>query len=154
MLVEGLYYAYPGVPQDPDGTAWLLGQLDPVKQAGKPIYIVDYLDPAQGGTANQVAQQIAQLGLAPLVVPPTLDGTVLAPLPPLRIEKCAFKSGVTAITFTALKGKPYSVERTASIKSGSWVKITDVAAPTTTSIIEVKDSSGTGSLHFYRLATP
>src|SRR6185295_17190463 len=67
MLIEGLYYTYPGVPQTSSGTSWLLAQIAPVKAAGKPVYIVDYLAPAQSASANQIAQQIAQLGLTPLI---------------------------------------------------------------------------------------
>jgi hypothetical protein len=154
MLVEGLYYTYPGVPQTSAGTTWLLAQIAPVKAAGKPVYIVDYLAPAQSGSANQVAQQIAQLGFTPMISPPDLDGTVLAPMPPLRIEKVVRTSGVPKITFTALKGKPYSVERTASVQHGPWVKVSDVAAQATTSMIEVRDTSAAGTMNIYRLRTP
>jgi len=155
LLVEGLYHIYPGLPQDPEGTEWLLGKLAVVRAAGKPVYVVDYFDPAQGSSADQLAQQIARWGLNPLIAPPTLDGTVLAPLPPLRIEKFVVHSGVPTITFTALKGKLYSAERTDSIQRGPWLKIKDVAAQTATSVIEVKDTSAPGiGPHFYRLAVP
>jgi hypothetical protein len=152
MLVEGLYYTYPGVPQDPSGTTWLLGQIAPVKAAGKPVYIVDYIDPAQTVSPVQIAQQISTQGLTPMISPPALDGTVLAPFPPTRIEKFAMKSGIPTLTFTALKAKSYSLQRTASLKTGPWVKIKDVAVQTATSVIEVNDTTAAGKpLEFYRL---
>ena len=154
MLVEDLYYTYPGVPQTSNGTAWLLAQLAPVKAAGKPVYIVDYVGAGQWALAKQIAQQITQLGFMPLIVPPTLDGTVLAPLPTVRIEKLAVKSGVPTITFTALNGQSHSVERATSMR-GPWTKIKAVAAPVATSMIQVKDTSATGiSPYFYRVVTP
>jgi len=151
MLIEGLYYTYPGVQQDASGTAWLLGQIAPVKASGKPVYIVDYLSPALSGLAGQVAQQITQLSLTPMISLPALDGTVLAPMPALRIEKFAIKAGVPTITFTAIMSKSYSVERAASIR-GPWIKIKDVAAQAATTVMDVTDTSPAGnSVHLYRL---
>jgi uncharacterized protein (TIGR01370 family) len=154
MLVEGLYYTYPGVPQDAGGTSWLLGQIAPVKAAGKAVYIVDYVDPTKAGSPTQIAQQITQQGLTPLVSPPALDGTVLAPVAAPRIEKFAVKNGVPTITFTALKAKAYRVERTASIRNGPWLNIKDVAGPAVTTVMEVTDTTAAGlPLQFYRLVT-
>jgi uncharacterized protein (TIGR01370 family) len=80
MLVEGLYYSYPGVPQERSGTQWLLGQLAPVHDAGVPVYILDYMAQAPS-LAPQVATQIAAHGFWPLIVARELDGTVLASAP-------------------------------------------------------------------------
>jgi hypothetical protein len=87
-----------------------------------------------------------------MISPPALDGTVLAPLPPVRIEKFAIKSGLPTITFTALKAKSYSLQRTASVKTGPWVKVKDVAVQAVTSVIEVNDTTAAGKpIEFYRL---
>jgi hypothetical protein len=153
MLVEGLYYTYPGVPQEPDGTQWLLGNIAPVKAAGKPVYIVDYVDPTVVPVPPTIiAQEISQLGLTPLISPPQLDGTVLAPLPPLRIETFAMRGGIPTLTFTALKGKAYRVQRQSSITAGGWTTIRDVAAPSASSVIEVRDTAvAANGRYFYRV---
>jgi hypothetical protein len=152
MLVEGLYYTYPGQPQSSSSTQWLLGQLAPVKSAGTPVYICDYVPNNDIQLANQTASRISQQGFVPLVVGQNLDGTVLAPKPPSgpppRLE---ILPGL-GLRFTASANQTYTVEYCDSLGDGTWSKLRDVAAQTSTRVVQLSDSWAVDKTsRFYRV---
>lgn len=160
MLVEGLYYSWPGEPQESSDTTWLLGQLNRVKAAGKSVYILDYLPEPSVSLAVQVANQIKAQGFVPAVVHEDLDGTVLAPAPeqgqttapPLRIDQFLFKNGRPCIRFTAQASTAYSVEYSDQPQGNVWRSVGVVPPLTTTRAVEVSDSTAAfAPSRFYRL---
>jgi hypothetical protein len=64
-------------------------------------------------------------------------------------------SGAAAIRFTRVAGRSYSVQYRNSLATGSWQKLADVPAASTTATVQVSDpSAGGATSRFYRLVTP
>lgn len=85
VLVESLFEthdfatkAYRAV--DPAESAELLTELKRVADAGRSVYVLDYVDPAQPERADRTADRIRALGYHAFVSTPELDGHSLAPL--------------------------------------------------------------------------
>jgi hypothetical protein len=73
----------------------------------------------------------------------------------LRIEAVDAVEGAVRIHFMAMAGRTYTVLYCESIESGTWVKLADVPAQSSTGEIELPDSeAGVAATRFYRLATP
>ena len=88
VLIEGLYRSWkPGsknfceVP--PRDTDWLMTRIKDFQTRKLPLFIVDYVSPADRDLAARTASRIAALGCIALVTTPDLHGKVLAP-PPIR----------------------------------------------------------------------
>lgn len=81
FLVESLFLTFGDwyESQDAGSTAWLNQHLQPVKQGGTPIYVLDYCDPSASELAWETAEKIRALGYNALVMA-RLDGNVLATL--------------------------------------------------------------------------
>lgn len=86
VLIESLFRTfdsrtgpYTAVPKD--GTDWLLGKLAPARAAKLPVYVVDYVDPAQRALAEETARRIEELGFSAFITTPALDGKALGPKP-------------------------------------------------------------------------
>jgi uncharacterized protein (TIGR01370 family) len=162
MLVEGLYYSYPGSPQEPADTTWLLqyGQIGQVKEAGLPVYIVDYVGGTGGqnqAIANQVADKIIKQGLIPCVVERNLNGTVLAPPPAPPVDpnapmKLSFlRNG--RLRFTAQANKAYTIQFREQ-HDGAWSPLASVSAQASARIVELSDPLPLSApTRFYRLTT-
>ncbi|MBI3877719.1 MAG: endo alpha-1,4 polygalactosaminidase [Verrucomicrobia bacterium] len=96
VLIESLFQTHDGrnyAAVEKSGTDWLLGKLAPMKAAGVPIYIVDYVDPARPALADATARRIQELGFNAFITTPALDGKVLAPKPAKEIPRrvlCVF----------------------------------------------------------------
>ncbi len=96
VLIESLFQTHDGrnyAAVEKSGTEWLLGKLAPMKAAGVPIYIVDYVDPARPALADATARRIQELGFNAFITTPALDGKVLAPKPAKEIPRrvlCVF----------------------------------------------------------------
>jgi hypothetical protein len=73
----------------------------------------------------------------------------------LKLDSVDVTPGNINIYFTAVAGKTYSVLWTTDLNSGTWNKLADVAAQSTTGPISVTDSVSTSNAQrFYRLVTP
>jgi hypothetical protein len=158
VLVESLFQRWSfsaegWESQSQSGTEWLLDQLAPVKAAGLPIFIVDYVDPSRIDIASWTAERIDDLGFSPLIVGKNLDGTVLAPLP--KLEALSIKDGAVLLRFKARTGKSYSVQYSDSLIGGQWVKLADIESEAKTRFVELTDGPGSArSGRVYRLVTP
>ncbi len=75
----------------PATTAALLVELRKIAAAGRPVYVIDYADPASPPAhPREVARQIRALGFHAFVSTPALDGTMLAPLRLVPRRICSF----------------------------------------------------------------
>ena len=86
VLVESLYQSYNfGAKQytavDPAGTEWLLGKLTPMRAAGIPVFIVDYVDPANAALAEITSRRIQRAGFSAFITTPELSGVVVGSVP-------------------------------------------------------------------------
>lgn len=86
VLVESLFQKYDFaakryVPETKQGTEWLLNNLRTISQAGVPVYVVDYVNPADTRLAETTARRIAAEGFVPFISTVELDGRFLAPVP-------------------------------------------------------------------------
>ena len=73
----------------------------------------------------------------------------------LKIDSVSLLSGAAAIRFTRVAGRSYSVQYRNSLATGSWQKLADVPAASTTATVQVSDpSAGGATSRFYRLVTP
>jgi uncharacterized protein (TIGR01370 family) len=89
VLVESVFQKYDFaakkyVPEAKEGTDWLLNILRTISQAGVPVYVVDYVDPADTKLAEATARRIAAEGFVPFISTVELDGKFLAPTPARR----------------------------------------------------------------------
>ncbi len=89
VLVESVFQKYDFaakkyVPEAKEGTDWLLGKLRTISRAGLPVYVVDYVDPADTRLAEATARRIAAEGFVPFISTVALDGKFLAPKPVKR----------------------------------------------------------------------
>jgi uncharacterized protein (TIGR01370 family) len=89
VLVESLFRKFDFtdkryVAVEPEGTQWLLNILRTVTQAGLPVYVVDYVSPADLAQAEATAKRIAAAGFVPFISTVELDGKFLAPRPAPR----------------------------------------------------------------------
>lgn len=84
IAIESLFRTYDEaghyIPTPQADTDDLLALIAPII-GKKPIYVIDYVDPADLTLARQTAQRCLALGLNPLIGPLAHDGTVLAPDP-------------------------------------------------------------------------
>jgi hypothetical protein len=70
----------------------------------------------------------------------------------LRITR--FTAGSpTTVEFDAVSNKTYTVQHTDRVVGGSWSKLVDVVARTT-SRTETATDAGTGTYRYYRVVTP
>ncbi len=152
MLVEGLFYGYPGEKHSQDDIDWVLAQVAPVKAAGVPVYIVDYVPDGQVALARQVAKQISQMGFIPMVTGPSLNGSNLAPEPQAKIDQVNFKNGRPRVRFIALAGKTYDVECRDLLNAGAWSRVATVGPQSNIGPVEVEDATaGRAGSRVYRL---
>jgi len=89
VLAESVFQKYDFaakkyVSEAKDGTDWLLNILRTISQAGLPVYVVDYVDPADAKLAEATARRIAAEGFTPFISTVELDGKFLAPKPAKR----------------------------------------------------------------------
>jgi polysaccharide biosynthesis protein PelA len=89
VLVESVFQKYDFaakkyVAEAPAGTEWLLNNLRTISRAGLPVYVVDYVDPADAKLAEATARRIAAEGCVPFISTVELDGKFLAPKPAKR----------------------------------------------------------------------
>ena len=75
----------------------LLAALKKISAAGRAVYVLDYVDPADATRATADAQQIQALGFHAFVSTPALDGAMLAPLRPVARRICAFYGNLTPV---------------------------------------------------------
>ena len=84
VLVESLFRKFNFADKrydavEPDGTAWLLNILHTVTKTGLPVYVVDYVDPAELPMAEATVKRITAEGFVPFISTVELDGKFLAP---------------------------------------------------------------------------
>ncbi len=89
VLAESLFRKYDFATKsytavDAPGTQWLLASLRTIRDAGLPVYVVDYVDPADPLLAEETARRISAAGFTPFVSTVELDGKFLAPKPQSR----------------------------------------------------------------------
>lgn len=101
VLVESVFQKYDFaakryVPEAKEGTEWLLNILRTIHKAGLPVYVVDYVDPADKQLAEATARRIAAEGFVPFISTVELDGKFLAPAPVKRAAPPAPRSDLTA----------------------------------------------------------
>ncbi len=108
VLVESVFSthdfttkAYRPVPAG--DTAFLLGQLAPVTAAGRDVYILDYVDPADMRRADDTAREIRARGFHAFVSTPELDGIALAPLRPVPRRVASFYGNLTSVQEDQIK---------------------------------------------------
>jgi hypothetical protein len=82
VLVESLFRKYDFnqkayVAESPQGTEWLNNLLGKVRQAGREVYVVDYVDENDGELARKTAARIEQLGYHAFISTVALDGKYL-----------------------------------------------------------------------------
>lgn len=77
FLFEGLYYGFSG-QKSAAGTLELLDLAAPIKAAGLPVYVIDYVKDGQETLAKEIAAKIRRHGFLPLVTTVDLEGKVLA----------------------------------------------------------------------------
>jgi hypothetical protein len=65
---------------------WMDAQLKSARDAGLPIYAVDFVDPNDEKLARDTADKLAAKGFRPLITTPDLMGRVAAPMRPFRSE--------------------------------------------------------------------
>ncbi len=79
------------------------------------------------------------------------------PSPP-RIDSVELPDGAAGslrLRFTAQAGQTYTVQYRDSLRTGSWLKLVDVAAPTTTQAVEITDPAPASfPARYYRLVSP
>jgi hypothetical protein len=63
-------------------------------------------------------------------------------------------NGSPAIQFMARPGRPYHVQYSDSMNSGSWQKLADISPVTTAGTVTVNDPQATDARRFYRVTTP
>lgn len=102
VLVESLFETHDFASKtyravDAAETDALLAELQRVADAGRDVYVLDYVDPAQRQRADRTALRIRAHGYHAFVSTPALDGQSLAPLriAPRRI--CAFFGNLTKV---------------------------------------------------------
>jgi hypothetical protein len=85
----------------------------------------------------------------------TVNGQVQ---PPFRIDSVGILPGTSPllrIRFTAAAGQTYTVQYRGSMASGTWSKLTDVPAQTSTQTVEITDPILPASTQrFYRIVSP
>ena len=89
VLVESLFRKYDFVKktyvaESAQGTEWLNNLLGKVRQAGRKVYVVDYVDENDRELARETAARIERLGYHPFISTVALDGSYLH-LPPADI---------------------------------------------------------------------
>ena len=73
----------------------------------------------------------------------------------LKIDSATVTGNTTTLSFTAVAGKTYTVLYRNNLNAGTWLKLADVPAQTSTGPITVNDPTAGGSAaRFYRLVTP
>jgi hypothetical protein len=72
----------------------------------------------------------------------------------LKIDSISRSIGTTALRFTAIAGRTYTLQYRTNIFSGAWQRLTDIAPSPTNTLIQVNDPSPASAARFYRLATP
>ena len=72
----------------------------------------------------------------------------------LKFESITRTPGALTLRFIAAAGRSYSILYRPSLAAGAWQRLTDVAAPSATELVEVSDPAGGGVARFYRLITP
>lgn len=72
----------------------------------------------------------------------------------LKLNSIRSESGSRKIRFMALAERTYSILYRDDLASGSWQKLTNVAAQPSTGEVEITDSATGASKRFYRLVTP
>ena len=70
------------IPVKAEETAEIQRQVAPVVKAGKPVYMVDFVDPQDSRLCIETAAKISALGYHPLVTTPAFDGVMSAPVMP------------------------------------------------------------------------
>jgi hypothetical protein len=73
---------------------------------------------------------------------------------PLRITSARWTGSSFEIHFTAAEGNTYTVEYRNDLSSGTWVKLADVPAQSTTGDYAITDPAPAAGTRFYRIATP
>jgi len=81
VLIEGLYQTWDMERQrfnstSPEGTTWLLEHIRTIRQLRLPLYVIDYVDPADDALAKRTSQRIRTAGGIPFISTPALQGTV------------------------------------------------------------------------------
>jgi hypothetical protein len=77
--------------------------------------------------------------------PPEVESVNIAPGPPALFH----------LKFIATAGQTYTVQYATSFPSGTWLKLSDVSAQSSTQEMDITDSSGLGDTRrFYRIVTP
>jgi len=78
--------------------------------------------------------------------------------PPLTIDSVSWPGGASPsfrLTFTAVAGQTYTVQRCDSLNGGTWSKLADIPDQGTTLPVQVTDSTVTNSTtRYYRVVTP
>jgi len=73
----------------------------------------------------------------------------------LKVDSIRSDTTSVIVRFTAVAGKTYSVLYCDTIAGGTWLKLGDVGAQTSTGVIEIPDPCANGTrTRFYRLVTP
>ena len=103
VLVEEMFQRYDYTARSEQGVSQLLARIEPIKQVGLPVYVVDYVPADNLPLADETSERISNLGFHPLIVPQQLHGIVLAPRPPVITSQPQDRSAFTgaSVTFSA-----------------------------------------------------
>ena len=77
------------------------------------------------------------------------------PTSSLKVSSITMNATAAVLQFLAVAGKSYTVLYCDALSSGTWRRLTDIAAPSETGLIELHDrAGGKVGTRFYRLVTP
>lgn len=100
VLVEEMFRRDDYTARSEYGVSQLLARIEPIKRAGLPVYVVDYVPADNLPLADETAERISNLGFHPLIVPQQLHGIILAPRPPVITSQPQGSSVLTGTSFT------------------------------------------------------
>jgi endo-alpha-1,4-polygalactosaminidase (GH114 family) len=104
VLIEEMFQRDDYTERSEQGVSQLLARIEPIKQAGFPVYVVDYVSADNLPLADETAERISNLGFHPLIVPQQLHGIVLAPRSPVITSQPQGSSVLTGMSFTFSAG--------------------------------------------------
>lgn len=83
VLVESVFRSFDPATREytttpPDHTRILSDQIREAREAGYPVYVIDYVKPGDAATVTDTERRIRELGAVPFLTTPELDGTLSA----------------------------------------------------------------------------
>jgi hypothetical protein len=72
----------------------------------------------------------------------------------LKLAATRLAGGTTKLVFGAVAGKAYTIQYRDSLTTGAWLKLSDVPAQPSASVLEIPDTNAGGGGRYYRIVTP